>query len=330
MGNSREPNLTATLRRRALGAARRARDAGRLLSTGNVPAGRDPELLPAWPAPADQVMPPMYFGWTRYSAFYPDSKAFVVSREVPNPEAYKRQLWAADRMITRSHVFLDLSVPLFQRMRERHDYRHVVTHSSDMPDPWQSQLHDAADTHDVLILQPVESTKLHNTMKGHLIRTGSPSRVVVWFRIDDDDLLGLNYLDELSQYANPHDRGRAVSMARGYSALWDEGSVTHIRTAHRRLGSQGQAYVGWWDKDREEITFPRAGSHATVDDRMPTILDSRPHVFMQLRHVGQDTSTKLAGIEALRSKHTSVAGVQDLEPVFEQFPTLRGVYRPAP
>ena len=269
----------------------------------------------------------MFFGWTRYSAFYPDSKAFAASKATTDPDAYKRQLWSDDRMLMRSRVFLDLSVPLLQQMAAHHDYRHVVTYSADMPDPWQTQLQAAADRYGVLLMQPVESSKLHNSMRDHLIASDSPSRTVVWFRVDDDDLLGLNYLDELSRYATAHDRDRAVSLARGYSALWHEGSISHVRPAHRRLGSQGQAYVGWWDQEHRSISFPRAGSHATVDNRMPVILDSRSPVFMQLRHLGQDTATQAAGIDALRAKHTSVAAVPDVGPILTSFPTLREVYR---
>lgn len=325
MVTSREPRGSATVRRQVRGGLSRLRDAGHLIRTGSVPQGRLSRLRPPDVGPAEAA-PPMYFGWTRYSAYLQNRSAFKAAQGCPDPQAYKRLLWSQDRMRTRSRLFLDLSVPQLQQMRGHHAYRHLVSYSADMPDPWQAQLHAAADRYDVLLLHPVDADLLHDAMQKHLVHMGSPSRTVVWFRVDDDDLLGLSYLDELGQYATVHDRGRAVSLSGGYSALWDGQHVSHLRRTRRRLGSQGQAYVGWWDAATQQLDLPRPGNHATVDERMPTILDARCGVFLQLRHVGQDTATRDAGFDALRAKHTSGPAVPDVERVLVDFPTLRPVY----
>jgi hypothetical protein len=45
---------------------------------------------------------------------------------------------------------------------------------------------------------------------------------VVTFRVDDDDLLAVDFTDRLLEYATYGDRGRAVNLSRGFNSVWDE------------------------------------------------------------------------------------------------------------
>jgi hypothetical protein len=228
----------------------------------------------------------------------------------------------------RASMFLELAVPLLQQMRKEHDYRHVVSYSPEMPEPWLGELLAAAERYDVLALLPAGSAGVPSEFERILQKVGSPSRTVVWFRVDDDDLLSIDYLDRLAVYSTSSERGRGVSMARGYSALWHDGVVVHPREARRPLGAQGQAYIGAYDHGSRKLTMPRPGDHSTIDRRMPTILDSRFHTFLHLRHLGQDTrSGEEEPFELLHRRHTSIAAVSDHSRIVELFPTVAGVLR---
>lgn len=318
--------------RRAAGLARRLEDAGQLVVTGRAPQRRAPRPQPVTATPRPEGAPagppeataaPIFFGWTRYSAYHPKSRAFVAVRDAEDEATYKAQLWSAERMRTRSAIFFGLSVPQLHAMRGDHDYVHLVTYSDDMPDPWQAELQDAVAASDLLALHPVHRG-LRFLIRDHLVATGSPSRPVVTFRVDDDDLLATNYLDELAAYATAHDHGRAVSLARGYTALWHAGAVTQLRSTYRRLGSQGQACIGSWDAETGELDLPPMKSHASVDRRLPTILDARTPTFLQLRHLGQDTADE-GGLAALRATLGQHPPVEDVEEVLARFPSLRAV-----
>ncbi|MDV3222906.1 glycosyltransferase [Intrasporangium sp.] len=299
-------------------AARRVRHVGREITS---------RTAVAWSHTADDV-PPAFFGWTRYSQYYRGTSAFKTSRAFPDEDAYKARLWSAERMGPRATMFLELSVPLLQQMRKEHVYRHVVSYSPEMPEPWLGQLLAAAERYDVLELLPAGSGGVPSHFERVLERVESPSRTVVWFRVDDDDLLSIDYLDRLAVYSTRSERGRGVSMARGYSALWHDGVMIHPREARRPLGSQGQAYVGAYDHTSQRLTMPRPGDHSTVDRRMPTILDSRFHTFLQLRHAGQDTqSGEAEPFELLHRRHTSIAAVSGHSRLLELFPTVAGVLR---
>lgn len=312
--------------RRARGVSRRLRDAGVLLASGRVPERRAHHSRALAQEPESLGAPPYFCGWTRYSAFRSGSKAFVASRQSTDDEAYKSDLWSPERLGPREQIFLGLSLPLLQRMAAQHAYAHFVTYSEDMPEPWQENLHEAVRTHSVLQLHPVHRA-LRYVIREHLIAEDSPSRTVVQFRVDDDDLLALSYLDALSGYATPHDEGRAISLARGYTAVWHDGRVSQLRGVHRRLGSQGQAYVGSWDAATQTLDLPTPGSHASVDRRMPTILDSRQPAFLHLRHRGQDTASPDKDVNHLKTTgpKTTPLGHEELRAALDAFPTLRAV-----
>ena len=327
-------DASRTIRRRARGAARRLRDAGTLLATGTVPArrtrgGQEGAGVPTAWDPSDGE--PVYFGWTRYSAYFTDNRGlgFRASARFPDEDSYLRHLWSAERMAVRAQIFLDLSVPVLQAMSERHDYRHVVTYSPEMPDPWLSQLHEAAQRYDVLDLHPVADGAVTDVMRARLERHETVSRPAVWFRLDDDDLLSTDYLDIVDRHVRTHGPMWAISLSKGVQAIWHEGRVEDLRGKHRPLGSQGQACIGRWDARQRVLTVPELGSHTTVDTRVPTVLDSRRATYVQLIHTGQDTrTTRQPTVEELRTGHRrNRAVVTRPDRLLPRFPTLAEVYQ---
>lgn len=328
MGTAKEMGRAKALTERTRGAAQRALDAAQLLRTGSVPARRQAGQA----IRADR--PPRYYGWTRYSAYFIDhgGLGFQASRRFPTEQDYLSYLWSDERMSVRDHIFLELSVPILQSLRDRHDYRHVVTYSPEMPDPWLSRLHDAAVRYDVLDLRAVSHGGIVEIMRSDLESSREGSGPVVWFRVDDDDLLSTEYLDLLDNHVQSHGPMWAVSLSKGFDAVWHEGRISLLRGRHRPLGSQGQAYTGYWDAPRTELRIPRLGSHTKVDTRVPTVLDSRRSTFLQLLHVGQDTRTAEAhdpsDLRARQLKNRAV--VKDPTLVFPRFPTIEAVYDDEP
>lgn len=329
-------------RRRLRGAARRARDAGALLRTGTVPPGRAGGLPPERtgglpPGRAGELppggadgLPPLYYGWTRYSAHLPDHRGlgFRATRRFPDEQDYLAHLWDEERMSVRAQVFLELSVPVLQRLRDTHDYRHVVTYSPEMPEPWLGQLREAAQRYDVLDLRPASEGTITDIVRADLQGAAQQTRPVVWFRLDDDDLLSTDYLDLLDGHVTTHGPMWAVSLSKGVRALWHEGRASLLRGTHRPLGSQGQACIGRWDAERGILDIPEPGNHTTVDTRVPTVLDSRRATFVQLVHTGQDTRTDTqSSFEELKAAHLrNKVVVTRPERLLPRFPTLGEVY----
>lgn len=295
-----------------------------LVRTGTVPGRR---------ATGTDGLAPLYYGWTRYSAYLPDHRGlgFRATREFPDEEAYLAHLWSEERMSVRAQTFLELSVPVLQQLREEHDYRHVVTYSPEMPDRWLRQLREAARRYDVLDLRPASDGAITDILRADLAREAAETRPVVWFRLDDD-LLSTEYLDRLDGHVRAHGPMWAVSMSTGIQAVWHEGRASHLRFTHRPLGSQGQACIGRWDADRGTLQIPEPGSHTTVDTRVPTVLDSRRATYVQFLHLGQDTRTgERPTVEKLKAQHLrNTKVVRRPDRLLPLFPTLAAVYDPEP
>lgn len=321
------PGLLRRAARKALAAARPAPSAS---STTGLAARLGPAARPD----PDAAPRPFYVGWTRYSAFLQDTGGLDLATKdrFPDADAYRAHLWAKDRMAARSHMFLTLSVPLLQAMRERHDYRHVVTYSPEMPEPWLSQLLEAAERYDVLVLRPVAAGAPVAALRDLLVADGRPSGPAVWFRIDDDDLLPTDYLDLIDAHVAHVGPGWAVCLGMGYDALWHEGEIHHIRRKHRPTGSHGQAFSGWWDADAQALSVPEPGNHRMVDRRSPTVVDSRPLAWIRLSHAWQDSGTKGRPTreELAAPLLRNPSRVQDETDLMARWPTLEGVHHPDP
>lgn len=312
----------------ALGAGR-ARD--RVITLlGGHPA-RSEQELPGGPKGAPSL-PPVYVGSTRFSLLLPESRDWRLTRQTgaTDPEEYANHLYSEERMGPRCDIFCELAAPIYQRMAERHDYRHLVRYSPEMPDPWRTELLEAAERHPVLyLLDSSNPTRVDDTIGSLLREDGRRSRPVLQFRLDDDDLLATDFLDRMSRYATPHDRGRAVSMASGYAALYDGGTLGPVRDVRRVFGAQGLAYVGHYDAGADTLQLDAGGAHYIVDRKMPAIVDSREPAFFQMRHTGQDMLTDAD--EAVRTINQELGKrpvVKDVAAVVRRFPTLKDLLEP--
>lgn len=272
--------------------------------------------------------PPSFFGLTRFSVFDTASGAWKLSRNAPDPDSYRAMLWSAERMRPRCDIFLTLTVPILQQMSEQHDYRHIVRYSPEMPDPWLAELFAAAERYPVLHLLENE-VDVDEAMTGFMRARSARSRIVVQFRLDDDDMLAADFLDRLAAYATPHDDGRAVSMAVGYSSVFDEGRLGSVHEVRRVFGAQGLAYIGHYDSGRQRLVLNARGAHYLVDRRRPTIVDSRKPAYFQMRHADQDmlsdhatTGDREAKLRAITADLATRPEVKDIAAVTERFPTL--------
>lgn len=186
-----------------------------------------------------------YFGATRFSIVSPDSGSWRLSRGEgrTDAESYSQKLFAPERMGPRVQIFCELAAPLYQQMAERHAFRHFVYYSPLLPERWRRELEAAAQTYPVLELVPVESDQLDvlERMEGHLARTAGDQQALVFaFRIDDDDLLSADYLDQVEPYLIEAHEGYAVSFASGYAGFFENGGYSLLRRHYQPMSSMGQ------------------------------------------------------------------------------------------
>ena len=279
----------------------------------------------------------MFFGITRYSLFSPGSGSWKTSRSgvFKTESEYMEYLFSDARMGIRQHMFLERSVPVLADMAKRHDYRHFVLYSDVLPEHHKKSLLDACAEHPFLI--PLEWSK---PMSGSGITEVTPAmeailreryepvdglQPVVWFRLDDDDVLAASYMDRLEPYRRLDFVDKAVSFGLGLTAFNTGTELVNLREYYYPKSAQGLAFVVLYNAQEGTLRAPATGPHTTVDRAMPTILDSRQHMFFQMRHADQDSTLNATMHERIAE---SLGRLEKLPPLTasdifsEQWPTV--------
>ena len=113
---------------------------------------------------------------------------------------------------------------------------------------------------------------------------------VAWFRLDDDDVLAADYLTRLETYRTLDHVGMAVSFGLGLTAYKADHELVNLREYYHPKSAQGMAFISAFDPGQGRLHIKTPGPHDGVDQVMPTILDSREHMFFQVRHGDQDST----------------------------------------
>lgn len=246
-------------------------------------------------------------------------------------------LFSERRLRLREEMFFTKSVPALAAMAENHDYTHFVMYSGLLPRRSQEVLFEAAAMYPFLV--PVE---WNDAVRGTGIEevrplierdlasrfeAGDGVQPVAWFRLDDDDVLAADYLARLAGYRTLDHVGMAISFGVGLTAFKAAEELVNLREYYYPKSAQGMAFISAFDPACGSLEINTPGPHNVVDRVMPTIVDSREHMFFQVRHSDQDSTlndthlertaaslTRLDKLPAIRAAVVSAA----------KWPTLHG------
>nr|WP_233096896.1 glycosyltransferase [Pseudomonas sp. MF6787] len=263
-----------------------------------------------------------FFGVTRFSIYNPGSKAWAFSQQ--SESEYLEGLYSDERMAPRVEIFINKSLPIYQSMADKYSYKHILLYSEILPEKWKNALELAAERFPVLVLVK-DGTKHSAPMLEFL--SGKESSSIAWFRVDDDDLLSSDYLDQLSSYVKPEFEGMAVSFGAGLAAYYSDGSFKHFRKCRFPLLALGQAFIGRYDAKKGALDFPSGGDHTSIDMRTPVILDSRRPTYVWTHHSSQDTKLKkdkVAVISTVNSILSKMPPAENCTSLIDIFPTMAG------
>lgn len=279
----------------------------------------------------------VFYGVTRYSLFSPGSLSWKTSRDgvFETQDDYMRYLFSEKRLELRAELFLTKSVPVLAKMAEDYEYTHFVLYSEFLPERHKTLLLETAATHPFLV--PVEwndvvrgtgiqevSTLINRELAAKF-DASSGVQPVVWFRLDDDDVLASNYLKCLEKYRTLGNVGMAISFGLGLTAFRAEQELVNLREYYHPKSAQGMAFVSAFDPGRGHLDISTPGPHTSVDLVMPTILDSREHMFFQIRHSEQDSTLSATPYERTAetlAKLEKLPAVRPEDVSAEKWPTL--------
>ncbi|GAB3595750.1 hypothetical protein CFAEC_05350 [Corynebacterium faecale] len=235
-----------------------------------------------------------FIGHTRFSLFTPGKNTWKASRQAVSNEEYAEYLYSTERLDFRKKIFLETSLPLLAQAAANHDLKHVVSFSSNLPQQYKKDLIDAGKKYDFIILDelPPETPAVNWFDKAkNTIETGE---VFATYRLDDDDLVSVNFFNHLSKYVDDAFVQMIVSFGSGITAIWDGSQFKRPSLIHKPLLAIGMAEI---NKKIDETQFlsPAKGSgysHMVADRGNPVILDSRGLDFFWTRSNNQDTLYK--------------------------------------
>jgi hypothetical protein len=263
-----------------------------------------------------------FFGVTRFSVYLPNSKMWNLSQL--SEQEYLIKLFSDERLALRFDIFINKALPIYQEMSKKYNYRHIVHYSNLLPEKWKKILIEAASKNPVLYLDEVYYKIESTTIMANLLNT-KESGVAVYFIIDDDDLLSIDYLDQLSAYARHEFIGMAVSFGFGIVCIYSNGCLTEFKEVRQSLLSQGQAYIGNYNAYNKKLTFPQQVDCSKIDMCTPTILDSRSLAFVWTHHESQDVYQKdlSTSKEKIQKQYLKYKQIDKIDNIYKSFPTLK-------
>lgn len=271
----------------------------------------------------------MFFvGVTRFSLFYPHAPGWNLTGAIEDPLDYQRALFAPQRLDPRVQIFTQMSLPQLEVAAEGLDYIHIVQISPQLPQPAKEVLRKAQERYAFLRLSEQPSAKLHreeldNEIRRYAKKVDSADGVFARFRLDDDDLLGVDYFQNLSTYVRPAFIGMNVSFGKGYQAVFHGGVVFNARALYHPRNSMGMAQI-CRVRSSGRIEWKEYSNHARSDLDVPTILDSRWPAVLSLKHNGQDTFAN-QDVEGGYGKATRLLAAEEVVDYLDllgQFPAL--------
>lgn len=259
-----------------------------------------------------------FIGHTRYSLYIPNSTAWKVSNgtRFSSPEDYRDYLYSDERMGLREQIFLNESLPALKEASTGHELRHIVSFSTSIPEHRKEALRKAAKEFSFLVLDEVPDGARPSDryeLVGDFLSKGT---VFGDYRLDDDDVLPVNFFDRMSQYLTPAHVGYVISFPLGVEAILTDGSAFNLREAHYPMNSVGQLGVCKKMLDGS-VQKPSATSHTKADRHNPTVLDSRQIGYFRYNHTGQDNVLSASGEGDLSRLVASMQHFPALSPDFD-------------
>ncbi|MDQ0095935.1 glycosyltransferase [Paeniglutamicibacter psychrophenolicus] len=280
----------------------------------------------------------LFIGQTRFSVYSPKSGAWKASngsRFRSEPE-YREYLFSDERLAGRSAIFFNLSLPQLAAASKGHGVRHLISYSEYLPEKYQDRLREAAAAHNFLILDKQVAGQAPKTVESvarasmFSETTADPYQPFGVYRLDDDDLLPINYFDLNARYVKSEFVGMQVSLGTGITAIYMEGKFYNARRSYHPMLGIGYMSIQNFSGDGT-LNSPPAVMHNTADRHYPVVMDSKRLGYVWTRHIEQDTSLGLVAspegdiTDSIRNHINQHPAVTDLNELHESFPVLEGL-----
>lgn len=273
-----------------------------------------------------------FIGTTRFSLFIPGSGSWNLSSKANSEEEYKKNLFSSERLDVRIKIFTEISLPQLAIAAKNYNLLHIVQYSSHLPQKYIQTLKEAENKYSFLKLFCSDQLSQHAEFVNEQVSRFSsnfPENKVTyaWYRLDDDDLISVNFFNYALPFISKHNIGYCLSFGRGYTATYHDNQIWDFRECYRPKTSVGQIYICQFDKETGLIVEAPRQNHAQIDKWAPTILDSRLPNFITLLHPNQDGHSRgekdSAILKIYQEQSLSPYIEYDDSLLIENFPSIR-------
>lgn len=272
----------------------------------------------------------LFIGHTRFSLFNPNSPSWRASNNsrFKTVDEYKAHLYSDERLDIRCEIFLNHSMPQLALAAEKVRLRHVVSYSESLPQKYKDILQAAVERFPFLIMEERAHGRPFLDKDDLARELALPGEAFGVYRLDDDDLLPVDYFAQVAPYVTPSNAGFQVTLPIGASALYSDGEYRNIRKPYYSMLAIGLLDVCRLELDGS-VTKPKNAPHHLSDRTNPVVADGRGIGWMWLRHASQDTSLDHGGSDnpdtmaKVLSQMNKYPEFMDREALSESFPIIK-------
>ena len=241
-----------------------------------------------------------FIGVTRFSVVATKNSGFRIS--TTDHDNYLRELFSDDRLRSRVAIFEQLSIPALKEFARKHHFTHVVQVSPQLPKKWREKLDKLAEANSFIKIVEVDNENMTDSVKAVVRSWGRNfDGLFTWFRLDDDDFLSPDYLDEVEFLTTEDHIGYAISFGRVLSACYMEGAFTNVHKVLSPHIAIGQAFVCYSNNRKNIFVCNDQIPHHIVNQFHPVIVNDLVPFGFWTRHPSQDSHTGSTKVGALLS-----------------------------
>ena len=262
-----------------------------------------------------------------------DKGSFISSRE-KSWEDHVSSMLDPERLRFRLRFLTEVTLPQLDKQTlgsSRNWFSLTIIISELLPQPVKAELYDAALGYPWLriVERGVDDYAAANTLVRDALcgmERGPGEQPYLSFRLDDDDTLPLNYLENVQNYIRMENVGKFITFTRGAKILWDSKSfiIRNYEVENRSFMAIGLGIVGLFD-----FTSRRYVSKTTtvfvgmnqfqIKNAYPFIEDDAPNMFIWSHHGFQDTYGRFTSGQF---KDEWVAAPADMSEKLAMYPAL--------
>lgn len=262
------------------------------------------------------------------------SKNWAISR-TKDFDSYKDKLFADDRMNAKFFLFSELVLPNLANVFSQAgdvDVKVLIITSAYLPDAMKKTLESlVGDFSYIEIIYTDEKgsvVKLINEAINADLCSSFRDVAYATVRLDDDDMLGHNFLPKVGKYLNRGFCDHIISFSRGYESFADLKAKTlspHLKMSSPKI-ALGLTHINYYSSAEKRHlgrigNIYAAGDHTSVQEKFTLIVDQSKAMYLRMSYHEQDTQAK--GIFSRIERRDG--SVVETDEVVKHFPELKNL-----